>query len=264
MGCAACKEGALNAVFKINKMPRFFVPDENFSDGFVKITGEDAHHIARALRMAVGDEVTVCDMQGRAHSCVLTKIRDEESELKIVSTLQKNTESPISISLYMGYPKGDKLEFIVQKAVELGAHRIIPFESSRCVKKPKLEKIEKQTERLIKIANEASKQCGRSVLTTVCAPLSFEAALSEAKMSGETILFCYEGEQTVSIKAALQKVKKGDKVAIFVGTEGGFSYGEVEKALSFGAISVGLGPRILRCETAPIYALSAISYQFEI
>ena len=101
-------------------MPRFFVPSENFSDNKVKICGDDARHIARAFRMAVGDSLTVCDMQGRAHECVLTKIRDEECELNIIETSEKNTESPLSISLYMGYPKGDKLELVIQKAVELG------------------------------------------------------------------------------------------------------------------------------------------------
>ena len=245
-------------------MPRFFVPDENFYNGHVKITGDDARHIARALRMACGDEVTVCDMQGRAHGCVLTKIRDEECELDILSTVEKNTEHPLNIALYMGYPKGDKLELIVQKAVELGAGRVIPFESSRCIKKPKLEKIEKQTERLAKIANEASKQCGRSALTEIFAPITLEDALILARERGEKILFCYEGDETTSLKASLSDVKNGDSVAVFVGPEGGFSYQEVEKARAHGVALVNLGPRILRCETAPIYALAAISYKFEI
>ncbi len=245
-------------------MPRFFVPSENFSDGSVKITGDDAHHIARSLRMAVGDSVTVCDMQGRAHSCILTKIRDGECELKIVSTLEKNTESPVVISLYMGYPKGDKLEMIVQKAVELGACRIIPFESSRCVKRPKPEKAEKQTDRLAKIATEAAKQCGRTVLTEVLPPLQFTEALAAARDCGQKILFCYEGDSTVSLKSALDGVRAGEKLAVFVGPEGGFSLSEVSTAASFGAICVNLGPRILRCETAPSYVLSAISYEFEL
>lgn len=245
-------------------MPRFFVPDENFYDGLVKITGEDARHISRALRMAVGDELTVCDMQGHAHSCVLLKIRDEESELKIISALEKNTESPLGISLYMGYPKGDKLEFIVQKAVELGAMSVVPFESSRCVKKPKLEKIDKQAERLTKIANEASKQCGRCALTKIHSPMPINDALELAKSNGERILFCYEGEGTESLKTALFKIRAGEKIAVFVGPEGGFSLDEVNLAISLGAVCVNLGPRILRCETAPIYALSSISYHFEI
>ena len=245
-------------------MPRFFVPSENFSDNKVKICGDDARHIARALRMAVGDSLTVCDMQGRAHECVLTKIRDEECELNIIETSEKNTESPLSISLYMGYPKGDKLELIVQKAVELGVLKVVPFESSRCVKRPNADKAEKQTARLSKIANEASKQCGRSRLTEICAPIPFSSALELAKKENTTLLFCYEGDGTVSLKSAISKVKPGDSVALFVGTEGGFSEDEVEMARSLGLTIVNLGPRILRCETAPIYALSAISYELEL
>lgn len=245
-------------------MPRFFVPSENFSDNKVKICGDDARHIARALRMAVGDSLTVCDMHGGVHECVLTKIRDEECELDIIETSKKNTESPLSISLFMGYPKGDKLELIVQKAVELGVSKIVPFESSRCVKRPKADKADKQTERLSKISNEASKQCGRSRLTEICAPLPFSSALELAKKENTRLLFCYEGDNAVSLKTAISQVKPGDSVALFVGTEGGFSLEEVEAARSLGLTVVNLGPRILRCETAPMYALSAISYEFEL
>ena len=101
-------------------MPRFFTPTENFDGDRVIITGEDAYHIARALRMAVGDPITVADMQGREHSCRLTKIRDEVCECEILSTTEGKTESPVDITLFMGYPKGDKLEVVIQKAVELG------------------------------------------------------------------------------------------------------------------------------------------------
>jgi 16S rRNA (uracil1498-N3)-methyltransferase len=244
-------------------MPRFFVPSENFDGSLVKIIGSDARHIARALRMAVGDELTVCDMHGGAHRCVLTKIRDEFCELQILESEIANTESPARISLYMGYPKGDKLEFIVQKAVELGANLVVPFASSRCVKRPKADREEKQTERLVKIADEASKQCGRTVLTKISPSVTFDVALKLANERGEKILFCYEGDGTVGIKSILNNIGKEEKLAIFVGPEGGFSIDEVNKAKSVGAILTGLGPRILRCETAPLYALSAISYELE-
>ena len=214
--------------------------------------------------MAVGDTLTVCDMHGHAHECRLVKIRDEESVLEIISTEESTTEPPIRISLYMGYPKGDKLELIVQKAVELGACEIIPFESSRCIKRPKADKADKQTERLCRIANEASKQCGRARLTPVLSPLSYRDALARAKSEGAKILFCYEGDSSMSIKRALQGVRTGDSLALFVGTEGGFSLDEVAAASELGAITVNLGPRILRCETAPMYALSAISYELEL
>ena len=243
-------------------MPRFFIPTENLSENTLKITGNDARHIARSLRMAVGDEVTVCDMQGRTHTCRLTKIRDEECELDIISSEAKNTEPPTRITLFMGYPKGDKLETVVQKAVELGCAKIVPFESSRCVKRPKADRQQKQTERLCRIAEEAAKQCGRAILPEVCEPVSFSLALELAKES-ELSLFCYEGDGAKSLKAALPE-STPNSISVFVGCEGGFSEDEANEAVSCGLTLVNLGPRILRCETAPTYALTAISFRYEL
>lgn len=244
-------------------MPRFFTPSDNFETSTVKITGDDSRHIARALRMAVGDEITVCDMQGREHLCRLTKIRDEECECEILESREGNTESPVNITLYMGYPKGDKLEFVIQKAIELGASRIVPFESSRCVKRPKGDKIEKQTARLQRIAEEAAKQCGRTRLAQVAQPISFEKAIEEAA-SADLPLFCYEGDGTRSINDILTEKKDVKTASVIVGCEGGFSIEEAEAAIEKGLLATGLGPRILRCETAPIYALSCISFAYEL
>ena len=244
-------------------MPRFFVPSDNFSDSEVKITGEDAFHIARALRMAVGDSVTVCDMHGSEYSCKITKIRDNECTCDILSVSEGKTESPIYISLYMAYPKGDKLEIVTQKAVELGASEIIPYESSRCVKKPKPEKAERENARLLRIAEEAAKQCGRSRLVKISPALSYSEMLTEAKKS-DAVLFCYEGDGAKSLKEVLSSLDNIKSLAIIVGSEGGFSLDEAEKAKASGAHVVNLGPRILRCETAPSYVLSAISYFFEL
>ena len=244
-------------------MPRFFTPTENFEENTVKIVGDDAYHIARALRMAVGDEITVADMQGREHICRLTKIRDELCECEILRTEEGKTESPCDITLYMGYPKGDKLEFIIQKAVELGAVSIVPFESSRCVKRPRADKAQRQGERLSRIAEEAAKQCGRSRLPKVSQPVSFAEAIKAAK-GADLALFCYEGDGTVSLKKLLSESICPKSISVVVGCEGGFSLDEAKKAKDEGLLSVNLGPRILRCETAPLYVLSAISYVFEL
>ena len=245
-------------------MPRFFVPSENISGNIIRITGDDAFHIARSLRMAVGDSVTVCDMHANEHVCRLLKIRDEECECEIVETKHASTESPIEVTLYMSYPKGDKLETVIQKAVELGAVKIVPFESSRCIKRPKADKEEKQNARLSRIAEEAAKQCGRAVLPKVARPIGFSEMLKEAA-AADLPLFCYEGDGTESLKAVLEKSRKDIRTAsVVVGCEGGFSMKEAEDARAAGLISVGLGPRILRCETAPTYALSAISFYFEL
>lgn len=244
-------------------MPRFFVPSVNFSDDGVKICGDDARHIARSLRMAEGDTVTVCDMHGTEHECRLARIRDEECLCEIISSKKGENEPPVKISLFMAYPKADKLEYIVQKAVELGAAEIIPFESERCIKRPAPEKAEKNTARLQRIASEAAKQCGRSVLPTVAAPISYGEALKRGAVADLSI-FCYEGDGTNSLKKILEAKPDAKTVSVVVGCEGGFSSKEAKMAEDAGFAMANLGARILRCETAPSFALSSIVYFFEL
>ena len=241
-------------------MPRFFVTKEMIQDGFATISGNDAYHIGRSLRMAVGDEIYVSDGEGKEYLAKLTKIRDEECTAEIISE-SASSEPEISITLYMAYPKGDKLETVIQKAVELGATRIVPFESSRCIKRPKADKVAKQGERLSKIAEEAAKQCGRCIVPEVSLPLSYSAMLKDIA-TAELKLICYEKESDHSIKELLTE-KKPESIAIIVGCEGGFSSEEVEEAINAGCHSVTLGKRILRCETAPSAVLSMILYQYE-
>ncbi len=244
-------------------MPRFFTPSDGIADDVITIKGDDARHIARSLRMAEGDEITVCDMHGYEHTCRLTRIRDEECECLILSSKKGETESPVHITLYMAYPKGDKLETVVQKAVELGASKIVPFESSRCIKRPKADKADKTTARLQRIAEEAAKQCGRSILPTVTAPVDFKSAVSAAAKA-DLPLFCYEGDGTRPIRQILDEHPSATTVSVVVGCEGGFSLDEASTAIAAGLIPTGLGKRILRCETAPSYALSCLSYYFEL
>lgn len=243
-------------------MPRFFVPSENLFDGYITVTGDDAFHIARSLRMAEGDEITVCDMKGREHTCRLTKIRDEICECEILKTVSGDNEPPHPITLYMAYPKGDKLETVIQKAVELGCEKIVPFESSRCIKKPKAEKQDKQTARFCRIAEEAAKQCGRSKLPTVSHPIGYKEMLKLAR-EAELALFCYEGGGE-SLKSVLDRHDAPKSISVIVGCEGGFSNDEADLARESGCTAVTLGKRILRCETAPSYVLAAISYKYEL
>lgn len=244
-------------------MPRFFVEGDQIADGVIYIEGDDARHIARALRMAVGDGVTVCDGEGTVYECELTRIRDEQCECRVVTSSAVKTESPIEITLYMAFPKGDKLETVIQKAVELGASCIVPFESSRCIKRPKADKIDKQTCRYTRIAHEAAKQCGRACLPTVSEPVGFKEMLDLAG-EADAVLFCYEGEGTVSLRKYLESIEAPRTMAVIVGSEGGFSEEEARACCERGFISVNLGPRILRCETAPSYVLSNVSYRFEL
>lgn len=245
-------------------MPRFFVTEDsvNKDAGEITIIGDDARHIARSLRMAVGDEITVCDGSSMEYSCVLSYIRDEECRCSISAEALSSREPESKISLYMAYPKGDKMETIIQKAVELGASTIVPFESSRCIKRPKAEKIDKLTARLNRIAEEAAKQCGRAVIPKVTEPLSFKEAMSRA-CECELPLFCYECEDKGTLRGALEGARPST-IAVIVGAEGGFSQDEAEYAVSLGAKKVSLGKRILRCETAPLFTLSAICYELEL
>ncbi len=244
-------------------MPRFFVKKEQINSEKIYIYEGDAHHIARSLRMAEGDGVTVCDGDGTEYHCRLTRIRDEECECEILSSETGASESPVEITLCMAYPKGDKLETVIQKAVELGASRILPFESSRCIKRPKAEKIDKQLARLSRIAEEAAKQCGRARIPVVLSPMSFSEMLKVASEC-ELTLFCYEAEEEFSVKNILKSHDRPASCAVIVGSEGGFSKEEAGLAAESGAITVSLGRRILRCETAPDFVLSAISYEYEL
>ncbi len=244
-------------------MPGFFVKKQAIGENEIIISGDDAHHIARSLRMAVGDGITVSDGEGAEYKCRLSRIRDDECVAEILSLGDAAGEPPVKISLYMAYPKSDKLELVIQKAVELGAFEIVPFESSRCIKRPKADKIEKQTARLSRIAEEAAKQCGRGILPLVREPVSFAEMLKLAK-EADCGLFCYEGEGRLSLKTALSENAACKSFSVIVGSEGGFSAEEASAAKEAGLLSVNLGPRILRCETAPIFTLSALSYFFEL
>jgi 16S rRNA (uracil1498-N3)-methyltransferase len=164
----------------------------------------------------------------------------------------------------MAYPKGDKLETVVQKSVELGASVIVPFESSRCIKRPAADKADKIADRLSRIAEEAAKQCGRSRLPRVSKMIKFSELLTAVE-GYDLTLFCYEGEGAESLKRVLESYARHDgRIAVIIGSEGGFSPDEAASIVGKGAKCVNLGPRILRCETAPDYCLSAISYHFEL
>lgn len=245
-------------------MPRFFVKGEDIEDNIIAVRGEDAYHIARSLRMAAGDSVTLTSGDGRDYLCVLERIRDEECLCRIIEQRLSKSESPVRITLYMAYPKGDKMETVTQKAVELGADKIVPFESERCIKRPSADKADKLTARLSRIAAEAAKQCGRSKLPEACAPINFDAMLRSASAHSLT-LFCYEGEGARSLRSVLcERGKNIADIGVIVGSEGGFSPREADEIIAAGCECVNLGPRILRCETAPDYVLSAISYHYEL
>lgn len=243
-------------------MPLFFLPNVRTDDGILTLRAEDSRHIALSLRMARGDEITVSDGEGKLFTCTLSSITPEEVKARILSSRTAVTEPPYSLTLYQAVPKNDKLELIVQKAVELGATEIVPFISSFCVKRPHEDKWKKQSARLERIAEEAAKQCKRGRIPTIAPLLDYEEMLGRAK-EAELPLFCYEGDGTLPLPACLPN-EKPSSLAVIIGSEGGFSEKEAEAARARGIRLCGLGHRILRCETASLFALSALSFKYEI
>ena len=245
-------------------MPRFFVQSDAFQGDLVTISGSDAAHISRSLRMKVGEAVTVCDMQKIEYNCHIAAITADTVTLRIQSSRQSINEPPYRAKLYMALPKADKMELIIQKAVELGVSDIIPYRSERSVVKLDEKGGAKKQERWQKIADAAAGQCGRGILPTVHAPMSFDEALADAKNAALSFL-CYEGEDGLNLKTLIQSFPRPPKsIAFFVGAEGGIARQELIKCREAGILSVGLGNRILRCETAPLFVLSALSCFWEI
>ena len=246
-------------------MPRFFVTSNQIDGDIVTITGEDAHHLSRALRCAVGDTLTVCDMSRTEYECELTDFLPDRVLAKVLFSRPASTEPPVPITLYQALPKGDKLDTVIQKAVECGVCRIVPFESERCVVRSKPDSEQRKTERRRRIASEAAKQCGRGILPEVTETVSFAEMLRLAGEADATF-FCYEGDGTLPIGTLLAKndIPCGGSIALVIGSEGGFSIKEAKTAFEKGFYMTGLGPRILRTETAPLFALACIACHFEL
>ena len=233
-------------------MPRFFIQDEPVNQ--VVIDGQDGRHIAKSLRMQTGQTLTLCNGQGIDFLCTIEKIVNDTVTVTVNSSTPCLAEPTVFVTLYQCLPKGDKMDSIVQKAVELGASRIVPVLSQRCVSRPEQKTAQKKVDRWQKIAVEAAKQCGRGILPTVAQIIEFSNAIQHAATQ-DTVLFCYEGGGQ-PLQQALEQTCKS--CAILIGSEGGFEPQEAQEALKVGAKQVSLGPRILRTETAPVTALTAV------
>ena len=242
-------------------MPRFFVKTEQIKNDTINIIGEDVKHIKNVLRRQVGDILEICNQEtGKAYKCEITKI-DEIITNKILEELE-NQEDNIKIDIYQGLPKADKMELIIQKAVELGANAIIPVDMKRCVVKiePKDEK--KKIERWQKIAESAAKQSGRNEIPEIRNIVKIQDII---KFKYDLILVAYENEKENTLKNELLKLKEYKKVniAIVIGPEGGLEEKDVELLKQNGAKIVTLGNRILRTETVALSMLSIIRYELE-
>lgn len=239
-------------------MHRFFVDTSLALADEVKITGEDVAHISRVLRLKEDDEIVVCDCDGTDCVCLIDEISKEQVSARIVKKSQSNTEPPIAITLFQGVPKGDKLESVVQKSVELGASSVVPVAMKRSV--AIIKDSRKKQQRLQKIADEAAKQCSRGKLISVGEVMSFKEAI-EASEGFDLKLLPYENEKQQSIRNVLKGSVGAKNICIFIGPEGGFDSSEVELAENAGFHTVSMGPRILRTETAPLAAITAVMYE---
>lgn len=235
-------------------MPHFFV-DEEIESSEYSLFGEDGRHIAKSLRMKQGENLTLCSPSGTVHNCVVEKVEGDFVGVRILSSEQSEAEPSVKVTLYQALPKGDKMEFIIQKAVEIGVTEIVPVISSRCVSRPDQKSLSKKLLRWQKIAKQAAMQSGRGIVPKVKDAVPFEKGVENAK--GEKVIFYELGGE--SVKDILSDKQK--EISIFIGSEGGFSGDEVDLVLKNGGRKATLGKRILRAETAPLVALTVIMYE---
>jgi 16S rRNA (uracil1498-N3)-methyltransferase len=232
-------------------MHRFYTQSENVGEQRLIIAGDEAKHIKNVLRMQPDDTFISFDGTGIDYTCRIISV-GTQIEAQILSKTKNKTEPSIKVTLYQAYPKSAKMEEIVQKAVELGAFGMVPFISKRCVKRPE------DSSRLRRVAMAAVKQCGRSVLPHVEDVLSFESALSMMKKHDKLIV-CWEEERETPLQSAL--AGEAQDIGVVIGPEGGFEAAEVERIREAGGVSVTLGPRIMRTETAGIAVMAATLYE---
>ena len=237
-------------------MARFFVEPWDMEGVSLSLTGDNAQH-AKVLRLKPGEEVLICDGRGRECVCAVEEVTPSVS-LRILERRDSASEARVRVSVYMAFPKADKLEHVIQKATELGAYEIVAFPSSRCITKLDNKSLTKKLERWQKIAASAAEQSGRGRIPQVVALESFQEALSRAAQADKALMF-YENEQATTLRMALED-GPFETVSLLTGPEGGLEVSEVEKARAAGLQICTLGKRILRCETAPLCALSAVMY----
>ncbi len=236
-------------------MFNFFVDDTARVNGGYNISGNDYNHIVNVLRMNVGERFLV-SFEGRSDLCEIETLEEQSVFAKIVEENYQNTELPLEIFLFQGLPKGDKMEFIIQKTVELGVDTIVPTEMSHCVVKLDDKKKKSKTARWQAIAESAAKQSKRNNIPTVLGALSYKKAL-EIASELDLLLVPYENENgMLATKEALQKLSGVKTVGIIIGPEGGFSDSEIDLAKEMGGIAVSLGKRILRTETAAVTSVA--------
>lgn len=244
-------------------MQHFFVIPEQVGETEIYVTGQDVNHMKNVLRMKIGEQVEISDGNNKKYLCEVSAYEEEQAVLRILEIREADTELKSRLYLFQGLPKNDKMELIVQKAVELGAYEVIPVSMKRCVVKLDAKKAAKKVERWNSISESAAKQAGRSIIPKVSDVVSYREALERAGQL-DVVLVPYELEEGMAeTKKLLHQIQPGQSVGIFIGPEGGFEREEVEQAIEVGAHPVTLGRRILRTETAGFTMLSILMFELE-
>jgi len=240
-------------------MARFFVKRENIQTAGATIAGQELEHLRRVLRLTVGDTVTLFDDTGWEHEAVIRGFHDDRGELEIRRSYESGRESPLALTLALGLTKGEKMDFVVEKATELGVGFILPFTSSFTVPKLDDKKIAKRTDRWQKIALSAAKQCGRTQVPEIL-PLCEFASMVESGGAEQLKLLFWEKETTRSLRQLHVENASANSIVVAVGAEGGLSDAEAQLAVKRGFSTVHLGRRILRAETAAVAVISLVQF----
>lgn len=247
-------------------MQRYFIPKSNWHVDEVRITGQDAHHIIRVMRKKIGDFIICNHPDGKAAKCQLATMETQTVKAKIVEWIHDSSELPFHVTIAQGLPKGDKIEYVLQKGTELGAKEFIIYNANRTIVRWDRKKSEKKIQRFKKIVKEASEQSRRNYIPYVHPPSDIDY-LIEKSSNYDVKIFAYEEEAKTeafhSLANELHRLQLNGRLFACIGPEGGFEDIEVQILKSEGFVPVRLGPRILRTETAALYLLSSISYHFE-
>lgn len=249
-------------------MPKFFVTNKNINNNEMIITGEDVNHIKNVLRKKVGEPITICNVDSSVdYLCEIVNFEKETIRCKVSEALISNSESNIKVTIFQGLPKADKMELVIQKAVELGVFDITPIEMKRCIVKLTDKDKIKKLQRWQKIAEVASKQSGRNTIPKINEIKSIRN-ICNLFINYDIVLVAYENEKENKLKSELEKLKLNQKenlkIGIIIGPEGGIDREEIELLKENGAKIITLGNRILRTETVALNMLSIIMYEFEV
>ena len=238
-------------------MNRFFFDAESMQDNLITFSGQNARHIINVLRLRRGDNIIACDGKGIDYKCVLTDFNRDNAIAQVLEVYKNTSERLNPITLFQCIPKGDKMDFIVEKSVELGVYSVVPVLSQRCISRPDSKTAPKKVDRWNSISESAAKQSGRGIIPRVADIISFNDAICQMVENYDRAILFYENERENMID---NNLKSSKSIAFMIGPEGGFSDEEIPFAREKGILIMSLGKRILRCETAPICALSILNH----